>query len=99
MLLILAAILYLPFEIQTKKFGFPMVNSRWPPKSPDLKWVIKDGCQKVWISNGKFKMAAKNNLLDIFGWFSNVIYKPTYSPPFEIRTRLEIRSSLYAILY
>ena len=31
-------------------------------------------------------MAAKNNILDICGRFSNIIYKPTYSPPIEIRT-------------
>ena len=30
-----------------KKSGFQMVNSRWPPKSPDFKWSIQDGSQKL----------------------------------------------------
>ena len=37
-MMLLAAILYLPFKIHTKKFAFQMVNSRYTPKRPDFKW-------------------------------------------------------------
>ena len=94
-MVLLAAILYLPFEIRTfwqpswiyhlksGLFGGHFVFTIWKPN-----FFVR-------ISNGKCKMAAKNNIIDIYVRFSNAICKPTYFPPFEILTCPDFRSPLY----
>ena len=75
-----------PYCIYHWKFGL---------KSLDFKWLMQNGCQKVQISNCQSKMAAKNTILANYVWYSNVICKPTFFPPFEIRSCPDFRSPLY----
>ena len=77
-MVLLAAILNLPFEIWT--LGGYLVLTIW-----NTNFFVH-------ISNGECKMAAKNNIIDIYVLFSNAISKPAYFPPFKIWTHPYFRS-------
>ena len=95
-MVLLAAILYLPFEIRTfwqpswiyhlksGLFGGHFVFTIWKPN-----FFVR-------ISKGECKMVAKNNIIDIYVRFSNAICNPTYFPPFEIQICPDFRSPLYS---
>ena len=74
--------------------GFQMVNSSWQAKKSRFQMVNLRLPPKVQISNGKYKVADKNKILDILAWVLNAISKLAYFPPFKMSTNLHFRSPL-----
>ena len=75
-MMLLDAILHLPFKIRTKKSIFSNGKFKTVAKKSRFQ-MVKDGCQK--------------NISDIVR-FSIVIYKLAYSPLFKIQKHLGFRS-------